>query len=170
VKFSYYRRKALTLAALIAIAILAVSFLALIPADHPSDKRSDSSAAESRSDHSIPGQAATGSGISHAESPVPSQRDARANTAQPDSRLAGAALAGEPSAGLSPEGKALLQEQMRRDFRGLEAVYHADGRISLDLQGRFMHVTAVVDAPSGQTQVQCFSDAEALFERLESKR
>lgn len=69
---------------------------------------------------------------------------------------------------LSNEGRALLREQMRQDFEGLEPVQHADGSISLDLQGRFRHVTAVVTSPDGGTRVQCFSDAEILFDRLGS--
>lgn len=69
---------------------------------------------------------------------------------------------------LSDEGRALLREQMRRDFEGLEPVQHADGSISLDLQGRFRHVTAVVTTPDGGTRIQCFSDAEILFDRLGS--
>lgn len=44
----------------------------------------------------------------------------------------------------------------------LQVVKHADGRESMDLRGRFMHLSAKVTRADGTSAVQCFSSSEAL--------
>lgn len=59
--------------------------------------------------------------------------------------------------------EAALREMMRRDFSGLQEVQREDGGASLSLQGRFMHMSAVVIGPDGQPRVQCYVCVDELL-------
>ncbi len=55
------------------------------------------------------------------------------------------------------EAMSNLAARMSRQTGGLEVITHADGRRSVDLRGRFMHMSTAVTGPDGKTEVRCFS-------------
>lgn len=55
-----------------------------------------------------------------------------------------------------------LAARMSRDTEGLQVVTHADGRRSVNLGGRFMHMSAAVTGVDGITVVRCFSDYQEM--------
>jgi hypothetical protein len=55
-----------------------------------------------------------------------------------------------------------LAARMSRDTEGLQVVTHADGRRSVNLGGRFMHMSAAVTGVDGKTEVRCFSDYQEM--------
>jgi hypothetical protein len=55
-----------------------------------------------------------------------------------------------------------LTARMSRETAGLEVITHADGRRSVDLGGRFLHMSAAVTGADGKTEVRCFSSASDL--------
>jgi len=167
-KSSPFQRKVLALAVLLTAAGLAVWLLTSGPVKVSSEAGGAPTATEGSASDRFAERPAAGPRPHPDPAPPTAQVDAFATATRPGIR-ADSGGARKKDTGLSAEGRALLREQMRRDFDGLEPVYHADGSISLDLQGRFMHVTAVVTSPDGENRVQCFSDAEALLERIGSE-
>ncbi|NNM28948.1 MAG: hypothetical protein HKO57_05465 [Akkermansiaceae bacterium] len=76
---------------------------------------------------------------------------------------------GNPAPGptaLSSAGAALLEAKMARDFANLEVREHPGGRRSVHLGGRFLHMSAVVTGPDGESHIRCFSSHEALRRAL----
>lgn len=79
---------------------------------------------------------------------------------------------GELAMGMVPAGEEALdadtQNALRRDTEGLEQVRHADGSVSMDLQGRFQNVSIARKNPDGTVTV-CADNAEAVQQALDSK-
>lgn len=79
---------------------------------------------------------------------------------------------GELAMGMVPAGEEALdadtQNALRRDTEGLEQVRHADGSVSMDLQGRFQNVSIARKNPDGTFTV-CADNAEAVQHALDSK-
>ena len=55
-----------------------------------------------------------------------------------------------------------LKRRMSTEGGDLPVVQHPDGRRSIHLGGRFMHMSALVTGPDGKTTVKCFFDANTL--------
>ena len=53
------------------------------------------------------------------------------------------------------EARAQLREGLRRDDEGLVVETMADGHESIDLQGRFQHVTSLVETAEGEMVPMC---------------
>ncbi len=64
-------------------------------------------------------------------------------------------LTSTPSAEQREALRQLLASQIDDSTAGLVAVRHADGRLSMDLQGHFMNFAMVTLAPSGQASFAC---------------
>ncbi|NDV61995.1 hypothetical protein G0Q06_05990 [Puniceicoccales bacterium CK1056] len=64
----------------------------------------------------------------------------------------------------SPKGPKwnAAQEKMRRDSEGLKVIRHPEGRRSIDLDGRFTHMSALVRDESGQFCQHCFDNFQAM--------
>lgn len=77
---------------------------------------------------------------------------------------------GELTVGVVPtsgiELDADTQNGLRRDTEGLESVRHANGSISMDLQGRFQSVSVVRIDENGKATI-CASDAEGVERSLD---
>jgi hypothetical protein len=58
-----------------------------------------------------------------------------------------------------------MQNALRRDDQGLEVVKHADGTWSMDLQGRYQHVSMVRIDENGALTV-CTDNAKAVERNL----
>jgi hypothetical protein len=69
----------------------------------------------------------------------------------------GAEDAGPPTAE-EIQGAKTLQALTNRSLNGLTFDHRADGTISVDLQGRFMHVLKVSTGPDGRLIVACHTD------------
>lgn len=82
---------------------------------------------------------------------------------------AGALPFSEQSSGES-KLHASVEKMMDRDFSGLAVTSHADGRKSLKLGGRFLHLSALVPTADGREIVQCFSSHEELESGLRNPR
>jgi hypothetical protein len=65
-----------------------------------------------------------------------------------------------PTASLDGASEAMrtLAARMSRDPSGLEVVTHPDGRRSVNLDGRFMHMSATVPGADGNPVVRCYSN------------
>ena len=59
-------------------------------------------------------------------------------------------------------GEAVLEQMTSRSSQGLVEVVHADGTVSMDLQGRFMNVMLATPATEGGLTVSCETGPEAL--------
>lgn len=59
-----------------------------------------------------------------------------------------------------------LAAQMSRETDDLEVVNHPDGRRSVHLGGRFMHMSAIVTGANGNPEVQCFTEYQELATSL----
>jgi hypothetical protein len=57
-----------------------------------------------------------------------------------------------------------LPERMRFDAEGLDVVIHPDGRKSVNLQGRYMHMAAITHDSEGNRIIGCYSDHEHLHQ------
>lgn len=55
-----------------------------------------------------------------------------------------------------------LDQMLSRSTEGLEVVTHADGTISVDLEGRFMNVSVANPGPDGKPRVNCVSSHDGL--------
>ena len=55
-----------------------------------------------------------------------------------------------------------LEQMTSRSTEGLSEVQHADGTVSMDLQGRFMHVMVAVPDGKGGTRLVCTDDHSKL--------
>jgi hypothetical protein len=75
---------------------------------------------------------------------------------------------GPRPAGVSVELDPDLQNALRRDDQGLEVVKHADGTWSMDLQGRYQHVSMVRIDENGNMTV-CTDNAPAVEHNLSNK-
>jgi hypothetical protein len=82
--------------------------------------------------------------------------------AAPDDRPRPAIPPGHAGADVSSEAMRKLAPRMSRDTSGLKVITHADGRQSVNLGGRFMHMSAVVTGADGKTQVRCFSGHQEM--------
>jgi hypothetical protein len=67
-------------------------------------------------------------------------------------------------AGAAPVSEAMrnLASRMSRESEDLQVVTHPDGRRSVDLGGRFMHMSAVVSGADGKPEVRCFSNDQEM--------
>ena len=74
---------------------------------------------------------------------------------------------GELTVGVMPAGELALdadtQNALRRDSEGLQSVRHADGSVSMDLQGRFQSVSVARVDENGK--ITMCSDNAAIVER-----
>jgi len=82
--------------------------------------------------------------------------------AAPDDRSLAAFAPRQAGVAAASEAMRNLAGRMSRDADGLEVVTHADGRRSVNLGGRFMHMSAAVTGVDGNTQVRCFSNYEEM--------
>ena len=77
---------------------------------------------------------------------------------------------GEIEVGASAGAEANLdpdtQNALRRDDEGLVKVRHADGSVSMDLQGRFQSVSIVQINDDGTATTTCTDNAEAVEKAL----
>jgi hypothetical protein len=77
---------------------------------------------------------------------------------------------GEIAVGVAPAGEAELdaetQNALRRDDAGLVQVHHADGSVSMDLQGRYQNVSIAHKNPDGTVTV-CTDNAEGVKQALD---
>lgn len=55
-----------------------------------------------------------------------------------------------------------LASRMSRESGDLQVVTHPDGRRSVDLAGRFLHMSAAVTGADGKTEVRCFSNDQEM--------
>jgi hypothetical protein len=62
-----------------------------------------------------------------------------------------------------------LAGRMVRSVDGLIVKQHPDGRRSIDLQGRFLHMSAAVADGHGGTHIRCFSNLTSLREPRPSR-
>lgn len=58
------------------------------------------------------------------------------------------------------------QNALRRDDDGLVKIRHADGSVSMDLQGRYQSVSVVRVNADGTTTITCTDDAKAAEQAL----
>jgi hypothetical protein len=58
--------------------------------------------------------------------------------------------------------EALFEEMTSRSSEGLVEVEHADGTVSMDLQGRFMSVMMVAPGAGGEQRILCVTGDEML--------
>lgn len=59
-----------------------------------------------------------------------------------------------------------LAARMSRETGDLKVVTHADGRRSVSLEGRFLHMSAVVTGAGGTPEVRCFTDFQQMVAAL----
>lgn len=59
-----------------------------------------------------------------------------------------------------------LAARMSRETDDLKVVTHPDGRRSVSLEGRFMHMSAVVTGADGKPAVRCFTDFHQMVAAL----
>lgn len=66
--------------------------------------------------------------------------------------------------GAEPVSEAMrnLASRMSRESEDLQVVTHPNGRRSVDLGGRFLHMSAVVTGADGKTEVRCFSNDQEM--------
>lgn len=76
-----------------------------------------------------------------------------------------AAQKGKVPAGDPPKW-GVLKEKMRRDGDGLRITRRANGHQSIDLDGRFTHMSALVRDADGKLRRQCFTSFEGLDRAL----
>jgi hypothetical protein len=62
-----------------------------------------------------------------------------------------------------------LKEKMRQDGEGLTEIKRPDGSRSIDLNGRFTHMSALVRDENGKLRPQCFSNFDAMDKALSGK-
>jgi hypothetical protein len=67
-----------------------------------------------------------------------------------------------PLAPVDLAGEARLEEMISRSSEGLVEVRHADGSVSMDLQGRFMSVMLATPSATGGLIASCHTGPEAL--------
>ncbi len=82
--------------------------------------------------------------------------------APPDDHFQPAIAARDPLAAPPSEAMRKLASQMSRESADLQIVTHPDGRRSVDLRGRFLHMSAVVTGADGKTEVRCFSNDQEM--------
>ncbi len=59
-----------------------------------------------------------------------------------------------------------LSARMSRETADLNVVTHADGRRSVSLEGRFLHMSAVAAGADGKPEVRCFTDFQQMAAAL----
>ena len=71
-----------------------------------------------------------------------------------------------------PESEAMRQlaSRMSRESADLQVVTHPDGRRSVDLRGRFLHMSAAVTGADGKTEVHCFSNPQELADSKQAEK
>jgi hypothetical protein len=67
-----------------------------------------------------------------------------------------------PPTGAEAVGEARLEQMTSRSSEGLVQVVHADGAVSMDLEGRFMSVMLATTNADGTHAVSCETGHEAL--------
>jgi hypothetical protein len=67
------------------------------------------------------------------------------------------------------QNRSALSEKMRWDVDGLEVEVHPDGSESINLNGRFTHVSAAIRDENGEMRIQCFSGYTALTDAINGK-
>jgi hypothetical protein len=68
----------------------------------------------------------------------------------------------DPLAAPVSEAMRNLASRMSRESEDLQVVTHPDGRRSVDLGGRFLHMSAVVTGADGKSEVRCFSNNQEM--------
>jgi hypothetical protein len=76
------------------------------------------------------------------------------------------ALDQSPASQVTFLGEPELRARMSRSSDGLQLITHSDGRRSVNLQGRYSSVSAVVKVADGATRVQCFSNFDEMKSKL----
>lgn len=76
---------------------------------------------------------------------------------------------GEQPEAIEPPKWAVLKEQMRRDAAGLQSRQHVGAHRSVNLEGRYLHMSAAVRDSKGRVRKQCFTGYEALDNALKGK-
>jgi len=75
-----------------------------------------------------------------------------------------------PAAESAVLGKPIdLADRMRTDSQDLVAVSHGAGHVSVDLSGRFTHMSAGFKDASGRLVIQCFTDFDSMSDALGGK-
>lgn len=71
-----------------------------------------------------------------------------------------------------PESEAMRQlaSRMSRESADLQVVTHPDGRRSVDLRGRFLHMSAAVTGADGKTKVHCFSSPQEMADSKQTEK
>lgn len=72
--------------------------------------------------------------------------------------------AGPPTLALDPE----TQNALRRDTEGLKRVYHPDGSVSVNLQGRFQSASVARIGENGKVTI-CTDDSDHVHELADGK-
>ena len=88
----------------------------------------------------------------------------------PDDDFRPAIQVRDSGAGPVSETMRNLASRMSRESGDLQVVTHPDGRRSVDLGGRFLHMSAVVTGADGKTEVRCFSNDEEISATLAAKQ
>jgi hypothetical protein len=83
--------------------------------------------------------------------------------------LATGKLSNEIASNELPVATKNLAARMSGETNGLQVITHADGRRSVNLAGRFMHMSAVVTRPDGEKEVRCFFDYHEMTTTLNGK-
>lgn len=71
--------------------------------------------------------------------------------------------------GISEEMK-WLAARMDRETEGLKVVEHTDGRRSVSLEGKFHHMSAMVNGANGKQEIRCFTDFNEMAAALPDGR
>ncbi len=74
-----------------------------------------------------------------------------------------------PAIDVGLQNRNSLSEKMRWDVDGLEVEVHPDGSESINLNGRFTHVSAAIRDENGEMRIQCFSGYTALTDAINGK-
>ena len=74
-----------------------------------------------------------------------------------------------PSGEPEPPKWEVLKEQMRRDSEGLRPEQRSGAHRSVNLGGRYLHMSAAVRDSEGRLRKQCFTSYEALDNALKGK-
>ena len=88
----------------------------------------------------------------------------------PDDNFRPAIPIPDPLAEPVSEAMRNLASRMSRESEDLQVVTHPDGRRSVNLGGRFLHMSAAVTGADGKTEVRCFSNDEEMSATLAAKQ
>lgn len=107
----------------------------------------------------VPHAADVSGSVSDGFGPIP-------GLAAPDDRIRHATQSRPFVADALSEAERNLADRMSQRTEDLQVISHADGRRSVNLGGRFMHMSAVVTGPDGNPEVRCFTDYQEMAAAL----